>query len=326
MKTPPTITRLAIAVLLAAALGAHSLAATTYISVEPIPNRDVVGQDALAAILSVGYPNLELWSDRLLNDCGIVQEVIDTLTAHGAISTVTSDNISFRVAAGGFEAVTNPSFVATVRDSGHDPVSGEDVDVLDNALGYVLNQGGTAHFSPDDAKAYSFSLDYAVVTFTGTLTGEEAKAFFDYLGKIDFALWGGQFAGFTQIDFEDSPTNNSMLFLKPAATKQRFIEGLSTAAGTTQTATYVTLNNHGEPTTAKAGIAFPGNDWIAFPDGDQYLTNLNDPSPQLLAALASLRQQHLQAVADLLNAIDKGKVAQYLNHQFRCPTPGSIIP
>ena len=319
MKTRPRITRPAIVVLLAATLGVQPLAAITYISVEPIPNRDVVGQDALDTLLSAGYPNLERWSNRLLNDCGIVQNVIDVLTVNGAISTVNSGNTSVRVAAGGFEAVTNPSFVATVGDSGDDGVSEEDVNVLDNALGYVLNQGGTAHFSPDNAKAYSFSLDYAVVTFAGTLTGTEAKAFFDYLGKIDVALWGGLFAGFTQIDFEDSPTNNSMLFLKPAATKRRFIDGLSTAARTTAGATYVTLNNSGEPTTAKAGIAFPGNDWIAFPGGDQYLTNLNNPSPQLLAALASLRQQHLQAVADLLEALDRNKVDQYLNHQFRCP-------
>ena len=319
MKTRPRITRPAIVVLLAATLGVQPLAAITYISVEPIPNRDVVGQAALDTLLSAGYPNLERWSHRLLNDCGIVQNVIDVLTVNGAISTVNSGNTSFRVAAGGFEAVTNPSFVATVGDSGDDGVSEEDVNVLDNALGYVLNQGGTAHFSPDNAKAYSFSLDYAVVTFAGTLTGVEAKAFFDYLGTIDFALWGGLFAGFTQIDFEDSPTNNSMLFLKPAATKRRFIDGLFTAASTTPGATYVTRNNSGEPTTAKAGIAFPGNDWIAFPDGDQYLTNLNNPSPQLLAALASLRQQHLQAVADLLEALDRNKVGQYLNHQFRCP-------
>jgi hypothetical protein len=49
--------------------------------------------------------------------------------------------------------------------------------VLDNALGYVLNQGGTAHFSPDNAKAYDFSLDYAVVTFARTLSGVQAKGF-----------------------------------------------------------------------------------------------------------------------------------------------------
>jgi|GEM_PF-1479761 len=307
-------------VLLVAMLGAHPVTATTYISAEPIPSGDVVGQNALDMILSTGYPNLERWSNRLLNDCHIVQNVIDVLTSNGAISTINSGNTRFLVAAGGFEAVTDPSYVFTVKDSGPNAVSAADVDVLDNALGYVLNQGGTAHFSPDNARAYDFPLDYAVVTFSGTLSGVQAKGFFDYLGTIDPALWSGQFAGFTQIDFNSSPTNNSMLFLKPATTKQEFITGLSTAAGTTQGATYVTLNNNGQPTTAKAGISFPGNDWIAFPGGDQYLAKLGNPSPQLLSALADLRQRHLHAVADLLDAIQNGKVDLYLNHQFRCPT------
>ncbi len=307
-------------VLLAITLGVHSVAATTYISAEPIPSGDVVGQNALDMILSVGYPNLERWSNRLLNDCHIVQSVIDVLASNGAISTVNSGNTRFLVAAGGFEAVTDPSYVFTIQDSGPNAVSAADVDILDNALGYVLNQSGTAHFSPDNARAYDFALDYAVVTFAGSLSGVQAKGFFDYLGTIDPALWSGQFAGFTQIDFHGSPTNNSMLFLKPATTKQEFITGLSTAAGATQGATYVTLNNNGQPTTAKAGISFPGNDWIAFPNGDQYLAKLGNASPQLLSALSGLRQRHLQAVASLLDAIQKGKVTLYLNNQFRCPT------
>ena len=315
------ISCLAIIVLLASMLGAHPVTATTYISAEPIPSGDVVGQNALAMILSAGYPNLELWSNRLLNDCHIVQNVIDVLASNGAISTVNSGNTRFLVAAGGFEAITDPSYVFTVQDSGPNAASAADINVLDNALGYVLNQSGTAHFSPDNAKAYDFPLDYAVVTFAGTLTGVHAKGFFDYLGTIDPALWSGQFAGFTQIDFLNSPTNNSMLFLKPATTKQEFITGLSTAASTTPDATYVTLNNHGQPTTAKAGIAFPGNDWITFPNGDQYLAKLGNPSPQLLSQLAGLRQRHLQAVANLVDAIEKGRVNVYLNNQFRCPTP-----
>jgi hypothetical protein len=288
--------------------------------VEPIPSRDVVGQDALSQILSAGYSNLERWSNRLLSECRIVQRVIDELESDGAISTVNSGNTTFQVAAGGFESVTNPSFVATVLDSGPGAVSEADVNVLDNALGYVLNQGGTAHFSPDNAKAYAFSLDYAVVTFEDSLTGLQAKGFFDFLGTIDPALWSGPLAGFTQIDFEGSPTNNSMLFLKPATSKQQFITGLSTAASAAPGASYVTLNNNGQPATAKAGIAFPGNDWMAFPDGDQYLSNLPSASPQLLLELARLRMQHLQAVAGLLQAIEKGKVRQYVDHQFRCPT------
>ena len=313
------ISRLLSIVLLVTILVVQPVTATTYISVEPIPNRDVVGENALAMILTVGYPNLELWSNRLLNDCGIVQNVIGTLASNGAISTVNPGNTRFLVAAGGFEAVTNPSYVFTVQDSGPNAVSAVDIDVLDNALGYVLNQGGTAHFSPDNAKAYDFSLDYAVVTFAGALSGVQAKGFFDFLGTIDPALWSGPLAGFTQIDFQGSPTNNSMLFLKPAATKQRFITGLSTAASTTPGATYVTLNNHNQPTTAKAGVAFPGNDWIAFPDGSQYLAKLGNPSPKLLDELAVLRQRHLQAVANLVNAIEKGQVTIYVKNQFKCP-------
>ncbi|HZM85693.1 MAG TPA: hypothetical protein VFF31_03965 [Blastocatellia bacterium] len=319
-KSRSKISCFAIIVLLVATLSAHSVSATTYISAEPIPSRDVVGQNALAMILSVGYPNLELWSNRLLNDCHIVQNVIDALTSNGAISTVNAGNTRVRVAAGGFEGITDPSYVFTVQDSGPDAVSAADVNVLDNALGYVLNQSGTAHFSPDNARAYDFSLDFAVVTFGGTLTGVQAKGFFDYLGTIDPALWNGQFAGFTQIDFLGSPTNNSMLFLKPATTKQQFISGLSAAASTTPGATYFPLNNNGSPTTAKAGISFPGNDWIAFPNGDQYLARLTNASPQLLSELAALRQRHLQAVANLLNAIERNKVTLYLNIQFRCAT------
>jgi hypothetical protein len=111
---------------------------------------------------------------------------------------------------GGFEGATDPAFVFTVQDTGAGSASAADVNVLGNALGYVLNQGSTAPLSPDNAKAYAFVLDYAVVTFLGTLTGDEARAF---SGAIDTALWSGLFAGFTQIDFGGSPTYNSMLFL-----------------------------------------------------------------------------------------------------------------
>src|SRR5262245_25506510 len=115
--------------------------ATTYMSVEPIPNRDVIGADNLAWLRSIGYSRLELWSQRLLSECHVVDNVIDTLTAHGAITTVTTQsNTRFVVAAGGFEGETNPSYVFTVQDAGRGAVSAADVNVFDNALGYVLNR------------------------------------------------------------------------------------------------------------------------------------------------------------------------------------------
>src|SRR5688572_29133873 len=319
-KNRHAVAHVAAVVLLAVTLAAQAVVATTFMSVEPIPGGAVVGDSTLAAIESAGYANLELWSKRLLNDCGLVQSTIDALTADGAISTVNGGNTVVGVAAGGFEGTTHPSSVFTIQDHGLNPVSASDVDVLDNALGYVLNQEATAHFSPDNFKAYAFKLDYAVVTFASGLDGADAKAFFEHLGTIDAALFSGLFAGFTQVAFQGSPLNNSMLFLQPSTSKNRFTAGLSAAANTTLGAVYFPLKPNGEPTTALAGIAFPENDWIAFPQGEEYLSRLGTPSSQLLADLAVLRQAHLDAVADLVQAIQRGTLSRYLGTQFRCPT------
>jgi hypothetical protein len=133
----------------------HAASAITYMSIETVPNRDVVGEDDVVTIRSIGYANLERWSQRLLDECRVVDSVIDALTANATISSVTSTNTRVVVAAGGFEGGTNPSFVFTVKDSGAGSVTEADVDVLGNALGYVLSQGSTAHFSPDNFKAYA---------------------------------------------------------------------------------------------------------------------------------------------------------------------------
>jgi len=300
--------------------------AQTYVSAEPIPSQDIVGTANLTKILNLGYPNLELWSQRLLNDCQVVQNVINVLSDNRAITTVTFGNTRYKVAAGGFEAVTDPTYVLTFDDSSPAAASASDIFVLDNALGYALNQGGTAQFSlPFSTKnPFVFALDYAVVTFGGFLSGVQAQQFFNHVGTIDPELWSGTDAGFTQVNLSNNPVNNyllddSMLFLIGAVPKQEFIQGLYAATTTTPNAGYSPLAKNGNPATAKAGAAFPGNDWIAFPNGDGYLTNIPNASPELLSALAAVRQQHLQAVSNLLNAIDKGNVAIYLNNQFKCP-------
>ena len=74
-----------------------------------------------------------------------------------------------------------------------------------------------------------------------------------------------------------------MLFLKPAASKNRFIAGLSAAANTTR---------------------------------------LGTPSAQLLTDLAALREAHLDAVDDVVQAILNGTLSQYLGPQFRCTNGG----
>jgi len=308
-------------VLLAATVGTHSVSAQTYISAEPIPSQDIVGPANLAKILGSGYPNLELWSQRLLNDCRIVPKVIEALWDNRAIRTVIPGNTRSSVAAGGFQGVTDPTYVLKMEDSGSVAVSAADIFVLDNALGYVLNQSGTAQFSLrfNPKNPFVFPLDYAVVTFEGHLTGEHAKKFFDYLGTIDPALWSGANAGFTQISLDDDGRSNSMLFLIGNVPTQEFVKGIFQAAATTPDTSYSPLTRNDKPTTATAGVAFPGNDWIASPDGQGYLANLGNPSAQLLKELAALRQKHLQAVTNLLKAINNGNVAHYLNNDFRCP-------
>jgi hypothetical protein len=297
---------------------AQTTSAITYMSIEPVPSIDIVGADDLAAIRGIGYANLEAWSKRLLNDCQVVESVVNALLANAAISSVRLGiNTHVVVAAGGFEGRTNPSFVFTVKDSGTGSVTEADVNVLGNALGYVLNQGSTAHFSPDNFKAYAFPLDYALVTFQGTLTGSEAQDFFEHLDTIDEALFSGLFAGFTQIDVPGSTTNNTMLFLQPAVSKHRFITGLAAAAADDLRASYSPLKNNGAPTTKRAGVAFPENDWLLFPNGDQFLVNVGD-SAQLLSELAALRQLHRAAVNNLLLAIEEDRVEDYLA-SFTCP-------
>ena len=117
-KRQYVVARVGALVLFVATLAAQVVVATTFMSVEPIPGGQVVGGPTLALIERAGYENLELWSNLLLNQCGIVQSTIDALSADGAISTVKAGNTSVLVAAGGFEGRTHPSFVFTIRIPG----------------------------------------------------------------------------------------------------------------------------------------------------------------------------------------------------------------
>ena len=305
-----------LALIAAAALPA---CAQTYISAEPIPSGVVVGAGNLASIENLGYTNMALWSQRLLG-CGIVSNIVNVLSENRAITTLNSINTRYQVAAGGFQGVTDPSYVFTLLDSGPFAVSQSDVFVLDNALGYALNQDGTAQFSLqyDPNNPFDSPLDYAVVTIAGNLTGQAAQGFFNYLGTIDPALWTGSDAGFTQVPLNFFGLDNSMLFLIGDVSKSEFETGLYKAATTTPGATYSPLSNSGNPTVTKAGSAFPGNNWSTHPNGHQYLVNLPN-SPRLLNQLEALRQTHLNAVWNLLAAITAGDVENFLNSGFHCP-------
>ena len=50
----------------------HTASAVTYMSIETVPHRDVVGEDVVVTIRSIGYANLERWSQRLLGECRVL--------------------------------------------------------------------------------------------------------------------------------------------------------------------------------------------------------------------------------------------------------------
>ena len=215
-------------------------------------------------------------------------DVIEVLAANHAITTVNFANTGYQVAAGGFQSVTDPSYVFNVKDAGFNAVSAGDVDVLDNLLGYALNQNGTEHFSPDNPKAYDFLLHYGVVSFTRDLTGVEAKGFVDYLGRH-----GRRCAverperRFTQVAFAGSPFDNSMLFLRPSTSKQEFVTRLSRTAHNTPLRQVCGAYQRRTAHNRNCRCSFPFNDWVAFPKGDQYPAHLHNPSALLLKELAA---------------------------------------
>ncbi len=239
---------------------------------------------------------------QLLLDCDLVQGVIDALGSDGTVTTLNAANTFFGVAAGGFEGFTNPTYVLTIVDDGVNAASAGDVETLVNALGFVLSQGGTVHFDPGDAGAYDFPLDYNTITFgAGPPSGDLAQEFFEHVGSIDPALFTGLFAGYTQI-------GAALLFLQPAVGVQQFIDGLFTASLTFPDVAYAPLDMFGDPTTAPAGVAFRGNDWIADPDGAGYLVNVaQDPDADLgVDNLNDLRAFHLAAVEVLNLLVEEG--------------------
>jgi hypothetical protein len=310
------------------------VAAQTYISAEPIPSVEIVRATNLAKIENLAYPTRKLWGQLLLDDCHIVQHVMDVLSLNRTTTTVSLGDTRYHVAAGGFQGVTDPSYVYMymIKDAGLLAANDTDIWVLDNALGYVLNQGGTAHFSIpyNQNNPFEFANDYAVVEFGGALTGDPAEQFFNYLGTIDVNLWTGTNAGFTQIHFGPFAVNNYMLddsrlFLIGSVSTQEFEQGLYKAATTDPNMTYFPIGLAGKPTIPVASAALPGNDWTMSPRGQGYLTNVPNAAQQLLNELAALRQQHLEAVNNLLNAINNGDVGAYLNDQFRCPSLSNSI-
>ena len=126
--------------------------ANKYGSVEPIANPVVIDTSPLR-----DQPlRVREASARRLLQCGIVDRVVQALSATRAITTIIDLNTHVSVGAGGFAGATNPSYVFTVLDDGPNAASIDDVKVLTDSLGYVMSQGSAFLLDSDDTTSSIF--------------------------------------------------------------------------------------------------------------------------------------------------------------------------
>jgi len=283
------VTASLVAVALSIALNA-TLQANTYGSVEPIANPDVIDTTPLR---NQPLRVREGFATRLLQ-CGVVGQVVDVLSATRAIKTINNLNTSFSVGAGGFAGATNPSYVYTVIDNGPNAASTDDIKVLTDSLGYVLSQGSAFLLDADNPGSFDFPANYVVLNFATPPPIAKSAALFRLVGQIDPELFETDTSGYTQF-------GRAYLSLQSDVPDAQFIAGYVQAA--TQFGVEYTPIVNGVPSLFTGGAAFPGNDWIASPRGEDYLDRIPEQSHR---ALARIRAFVLQVTREVLRKLEHG--------------------
>jgi hypothetical protein len=197
-----------------------------------------------------------------LLQCGIITRVVVALSSTGSISTINDLNTRFAVGAGGFAGSTNPSFVYTVSDA-------------------------------DDPEAFDFGANYVVLNFATPPPIATSAALFRLVGQIDPELFETDTSGYTQF-------GRAYLSLQSDVSDARFIAGYSEAARIFGVE-YTPIVN-GAPSLFQGGAAFPGNDWVRFPRGEDYLSRIPAQSHR---ALRQIRAFHLRVTQEVLRKLDR---------------------
>jgi len=290
-----------VAAVLSFALGA-TLQANTYGSVEPIANPAVIDTTPLR---DQPLRVREAFATRLLQ-CGIVSRVVEALSSTGAITTINDLNTHVAVGAGGFAGSTNPSFVYTVIDSGPNAASIADIKVLTDSLGYVMSQGSAFLLDADNTSNFDFPANYVVLNFPAPPSLAKSAALFRTVGRIDPELFATDTSGYTQY-------GRAYLSLQSAVPDAQFIAGYVQAAAEFGVEYTPVIN--GAPALFQGGAAFPGNDWIVNPRGEEYLSRI---PPRSHRALARIRAFHLRVTQDVLRKLDDHKREQSHQVSFDC--------
>jgi hypothetical protein len=268
-----------------------TLHANTYGSVEPIANPAVIDTQPLR---EQPLRVREAFARRLLQ-CGIVDRVTDTLTAAGAITTINDLNTRIAVSAGGFAGETNPSYVYNIVDDGPNGASQRDIRIFTDSLGYVLSQASAFLLDADNPASNDFPANYVVLNFRAPPSIARAAALFRTVGRIDPKLFSTDTSGFTQF-------GRAYLSLQSDVPDEQFIAGYFRAAA--EFGVEYTPIVNGQPALFQGGAAFPGNDWIANPQGEEYLSRIPAESHR---GLARIRAFHLRVTEAVVHFLEKGR-------------------
>jgi hypothetical protein len=142
-----------------------------------------------------------------------------------------------------------------------------------------------------------------------------SAALFEAVGRIDPELFETDSSGYTQY-------GRAYLSLQSFVPDSQFIAGYVQAAA--QFGIEYTPIVAGAPSLFTGGAAFPGNNWILNPRGDEYLARIPAENHQ---ALTRLRNGHLRFTREALRELtneDEGKSPERLGarqkmRQLRCP-------
>ena len=244
-----------------------------------------------------------------------MDQVIDTLRASKSVKTINGLNVHFEVGAGGFAGATNPSFVYTVLDSGPNAATHEDVRIVTDSLGYVLSQGSAFLLDAANMASFDFPANYVVLNFDTPPSLRKSAALFETVGRIDPELFATDSSGYTQY-------GRAYLSLQSFVEDSQFIAGYVAAAA--QFGVEYTPIVGGVPALFTGGAAFPGNNWILSPRGEEYLARIPAENHQ---ALRRLRNGHLRFTREALRELtneDDGRSrnregARHKLGQLRCP-------
>ena len=270
--------RVALLVALGSLLFAGAALAETVGSVEPIIDNDVIETGALTR------QDLDVragFAERLLQ-CGIVDDVERLLAAERVTTTIDDRNLRFEVSAGGFQGHTSPTFAFRAIDSGRNAVSHRDLQALTDSLGFVMTQDSVFLLDEDRTTSFDFPANYVVLEFRKPPPFEDSAALFEVVGQIDPDLFDTDTSGYTQV-------GRSYISLQSDVPDEEFIAGYVQAAR--EFGVRYTPIINGTPSLFQGSAAFPGNDWAASPNGEDYLARL---PARVHDRLRRIRDSHLR--------------------------------